>query len=114
MTSGRNLFLATAALSLVFAGHAWAEPMSAAEIKKLAPGTYNVSVADSVKASVVLSAKGGISVATNKGEKDTGRWWLQGTKACVLFKHLLNHKPYCSTLTRDGSMLRGDGFTIRF
>jgi hypothetical protein len=114
MISGRNLFLATAALSGVFAGHAWADPLSAADIKKLAPGTYNVSVADSVKALVVLKAGGGISVSTNKGEKDTGHWTVSGTKACVLFKHLLNHKPYCSTLTRDGNMLRGDGFTIRF
>ncbi|MDE2384252.1 MAG: hypothetical protein KGO53_06505 [Alphaproteobacteria bacterium] len=93
---------------------AWADPMSADEIKKLAPGTYNVSVADSVRARVVLTAKGGISVTTDKGEKDSGHWTVNGTKACVLFKHLLDHKPYCSTLTRDGSMLRGDGFTIRF
>ncbi len=114
MKSGLNLFLASGVLSLMIAGHAWADPMSAAEIKKLAPGTYNVSVADSVKARVVLTAKGGISVTTDKGEKDSGHWSILGTRACVIFKHLLNHKPYCSTLTRDGSMLRGDGFTIRF
>jgi hypothetical protein len=114
MSSGRKLFLAAAALSLFVGGHAWAEAMSAADIKKLSPGSYNVSVADSVKARVVLTAKGGISVATDKGEKDSGKWWLAGQKACVQFKKLLDHKPYCSTLTRDGSMLRGDGFTIRF
>ena len=114
MKSGRNLFLTTCVLSFVVAGQAMADPMSAAEIKTLAPGTYNVSVADSVKALVVLKAGGGVSVSTNKGEKDTGHWTVSGTNACVLFKHLLNHKLYCSTLTRDGNMLRGDGFTIRF
>ena len=114
MKSGRSLFLTICLFSFAVAGQALADPMSAAEIKKLAPGTYNVSVADSLKALVVLKAGGGISVTTDKGEKDAGRWTVSGTKACIVFKHLLNHKPYCSTLTRDGNMLRGDGFTIRF
>ncbi len=89
------------------------DPLSPADLKKLAPATYNVSVAESVKAIVKLTGGGGISVATNKGERDTGRWSIQGNKLCVVFKHLLDHKPNCSTLTNENGMIHGDGFSAR-
>ena len=87
--------------------------LSAAEIRKLAPATYHVSVADSVSATVTLATGGGIVVDTNKGEHDTGRWSVSGNKVCVVFKHLLGHNKQCSTLTRDGTAIRGNGFTAR-
>jgi hypothetical protein len=115
MSASMKFFAASLVLTAgLCSSMAQAETLSPADIKKLAPGTYNVSVADSVRVRAVLTAKGGISVTTDKGEKDSGRWWLQGSKACVQFKKLLDKKPFCSSLSRDGNMLRGDSFTIRF
>jgi len=113
MKSGLNLFLASGVLSLMIAGPAWADPLSAADIRKLAPATYRVSVADSVKATVILKSGGGISVATNKGERDTGRWSVAGDKICVQFRHLLDHKPHCSYLRTENGVVHGDGFSAR-
>jgi hypothetical protein len=90
-----------------------ADKLTAAEIRKLLTGTYRVSVADSVSAIAVFTSGGGISVVTNKGEKDTGRWSFSGNKVCVQFKHLLDHKSNCSSLINDGGAIRGNGFTAR-
>lgn len=90
-----------------------ADKLTAAEIRKLLTGTYHVSVADSVTAIAVFTPGGGISVVTNKGEKDTGRWSFSGNKVCVQFKHLLDHKKNCSSLVNDGGAIRGNGFTAR-
>jgi hypothetical protein len=90
-----------------------ADKLTAAEIRKLLTGTYHVSVADSVTAIAVFAPGGGISVVTNKGEKDTGRWSFSGNKVCVQFKRLLDHKSNCSSLVNDGGAIRGNGFTAR-
>jgi hypothetical protein len=90
-----------------------ADKLTASEIRKLLTGTYHVSVADSVSAIAVFTPGGGISVVTNKGEKDTGRWSFAGNKICVQFKHLLDHKNSCSSLVNDGGAIRGNGFTAR-
>ncbi len=89
------------------------DTLTATQIRKTLPGSYNVSVADSVSAVAVISPGGGISVVTNKGEKDTGRWTISGNKVCVQFKHLLDHKNNCSALTDEGWAIRGNGFTAR-
>lgn len=89
-----------------------ADKLTEAQIRKLLTGTYNVSVADSVTA-VAVFTPGGISVVTNKGEKDTGRWSFSGNKVCVQFKKLLDHKMNCSSLIDDGGVIRGNGFTAR-
>ena len=103
------LFLSQVFIVNVFAG----DRLTAAEIRKLMPGTFSVGVADSVSAIAVLSAGGGISINTNKGEKDTGRWSISGDKICVKFKHLLDRQTKCSSLTNDGGAIRGNGFTAR-
>jgi hypothetical protein len=104
------------AVSFLFASYATAsaaDKLTGAEIRKLVPATYRVSVADSVSAIAVLSAGGGISVVTNKGEKDTGRWRISGDKICVQFRHLLDHKNSCSSLTNESGAIHGNGFTAR-
>ena len=105
--------LAVSCLLAATSAPALADQMTAADIRKLAPGTYHVSVADSVKATVILKTNGSLSLTTDKGEKDTGRWNISGDKFCVVFKHLLDRKQHCSPLTREGNLLRGDGLTAR-
>ena len=90
-----------------------ADKLSGADIRKLMTGTFNVSVADSVSAVAVFSAGGGISITTNKGEKDTGRWSISGNKLCVKFKRLLDRETKCSSLMNEGGAIRGTGFTAR-
>ena len=90
-----------------------ADTLSAAELRKLAPGKYHVSVADNVKLEVRLSAGGGISATTDKGDHDTGRWSIVNDKLCVTFKRWLDRQRHCQDLTAEGSILRGNGFTIR-
>ena len=104
-----TVFIACACIASATA----ADKLTAAEIRKLLTGTYHVSVADSVSAIAVFTSGNGISVATNKGEKDTGRWSISGNKVCVQFKHMLDHKNSCSSLVNDGGAIRGNGFTAR-
>ncbi len=101
------------ALTILPNGAQAGDSLTAAEIRKLVPGTYHVSVADSVSATAIFTKGGGISVTTNKGENDTGRWSLSGNKMCVVFKHLLDHKANCSALTVEGKAIHGNGFTAR-
>jgi hypothetical protein len=100
------------AQTFIFTAYA-ADKLTAAEIRKLLTGSYNISLADSVSAVAVFTSGGGISVTTNKGEKDTGRWSFSGNKVCVQFKHLLDHKINCSSLVNDDGAIRGNGFTAR-
>ncbi len=90
-----------------------ADTMSSAELRKLVPGRYHVSVADNVKIVVRLSVGGAISGTTDKGDHDTGRWSIANDKMCVIFKRWLDHQRHCQDITAEGSILRGNGFTIR-
>jgi hypothetical protein len=112
----RNSFklLSVACLVQTCSGSVYAgDKLTLVEIRKLLTGTYHVSVADSVTAIAVFTPGGKISVVTNKGERDTGRWSFSGNKICVQFKHLLDHKSNCSSLVNDGGAIRGNGFTAR-
>lgn len=108
-----KFIIATCFACTCFASAYAGEKLTTSEIRKLLIGTYHVSVADSVTAIAVFTPGGGISVVTNKGEKDTGRWSFSGNKVCVQFKRLLDHKSNCSSLVNDGGAIRGNGFTAR-
>ncbi len=92
---------------------AQADTMGAAELRKLAPGTFHVSVANKVKLTVVLKANGAVSGTTDKGDHDTGRWSIRGDKFCVVFKRWLDHKLQCESLIDEGYQWRGSVFTIK-
>ena len=89
------------------------EPLTAADLHKLLPGTYHFSVADSVKLVATLGGNGRISATTDKGDHDTGRWRIKGDKICVVFKRWLDRQTHCEGLRNDNGLLRGNGFTIR-
>ena len=99
--------------SLAGAGAAKADQLTSAELRKLVPGHYHVSVADNVKLDVRLLAGGGIAATTDKGDHDTGRWSIANDKMCVVFKRWLDHQTHCQAIRLESGLLRGDGFTIR-
>ena len=101
------------AITLAATNSAKADTMSSAELRKLVPGRYHVSVADNVKIDVRLARGGAISATTDKGDHDTGRWSIVNDKMCVIFKRWLDHQKHCQDITAEGNILRGNGFTIR-
>lgn len=103
------LFSGLATIAFITAAHADG-PMSAAELKKLAPGTYHVAVA-TVSMDVNLATNGKISGATSKGDKDQGRWRIVGDRICVTFKRWLDHKEKCDRLSQAGTEIKGGAFS---
>ena len=111
--TGRQLLVTTLTVTLAATNAAKADPLSAADLRKLAPGQYHVSIADNVKLEVKLSANGAISATTNKGDHDVGRWSINNDKMCVVFKRWLDHKSHCQALSIENGLIRGNGFTVR-
>ncbi len=98
---------------IVASRSAHAETMEGSDIRKLFPGTYRVSVADSLSLTLTFATAGGVSGITNKGDRDTGRWRVSGDRLCIVFKRWLDHNTHCSKLTETASGIHGDGFTVR-
>jgi hypothetical protein len=90
-----------------------AEPLSAQDIRKLAPGQYHVNIMGLVKMTVALRTNGSISGKTSKGKRDTGSWSVQGEKFCVTWNRWLKAKRRCSALTGANGSYSGSGFSLR-
>jgi hypothetical protein len=107
------LFVAIAGCSLALsAPAARAETLTNAALKKLFPGNYTVQIFGSFPLTVQMSAGGGIK-GVAKGKNDTGRWSIEGNRLCIAWNTWTKGKKNCSTLKRDGKILRGTGFTMR-
>ncbi|MEO9168163.1 MAG: hypothetical protein ABI230_07160 [Aestuariivirga sp.] len=104
-------FLVSGFAAFAFATAAHADGlMTGAEVLQLAPAHYHV-VAPGVTIEVDLGLKGKISVVTDKGEKDKGRWHLNGDRFCVKFTKLLDRQEHCELLNRAGDQIKGNVLT---
>jgi hypothetical protein len=102
-----------AVLSLIgFSTTAQAKDLTQADLKKLFPGSYSVTIFNTFTLKVSLRGNGDI-IGVSRGRKDTGRWSIEGSRLCIAWKTWTNGRKGCSALRRDGNLLRGDGFYFR-
>jgi hypothetical protein len=109
MTFFKTLIVASLAVaglsSSAFAGTA----LSQAELKRLAPGRYNVTIYNLLHMTVVMRANGTVLGSTNK-DSDSGHWTLNGGKLCIGFNKWLGGNTRCSTLVNEVGYIQGSGF----
>ena len=82
-------------------------------LRDLLKGTYHVTVQGNNVATITIMPGGKVSGVQPNGDKDTGKWWINGNeKVCVQFKKWLDKAPHCSSLSTDNTgTVRGDGFS---
>ena len=101
-----------AAALLSLATTAQAKDLTPADLRKYFPGTYSITIFNSFTLRVSMRGDGQI-IGYAKGKRDTGKWSIEGSKLCVAWKSWTGGRKGCSTLRRDGSLLRGRGFYFK-
>jgi hypothetical protein len=105
--------LATVALIALLATPSAAAPLTPAELKALAPGSYAVSIYGLVKMTISMQPGGNISGVTSKKKRDTGFWSVNGDKLCIRWNRWLKKKTRCTTLSGKNGTYSGGGLYIR-
>jgi hypothetical protein len=103
--------LTTALLLCALAVPSWAETLSAQDIRRLAPGQYAVNVMGLVSMTVTLRPNGSI-FGIAKGERDRGRWSVQGQRLCIAWNKWLNGATKCSSLRGGKGRYSGSGLSF--
>ena len=110
-----RLKIGIAALTLYLAlgnGAFAGDALSPAELKRLAPGRYLVTLSNTVNLTVVMRANGTVSGST-KTDADSGHWMLNGSRLCIGFTKWLGGNTRCSPLVSEPGYYQGSGFTFR-
>jgi hypothetical protein len=107
----KRLFCAAAMLLLIggqgFAGSS----LSSSELKRLAPGRYQVTLYNAISMTVTMKPNGTV-VGTSSTDHDTGTWSLSGNRLCIAWHTWLGGQARCSGLVSDGNKYHGSGFTF--
>ena len=106
--------LAAALVLCALVSPAFAEdPLTTAELRKLAPGRYAVNVMGLVSMTVSMRPNGTISGVTKMGKRDRGFWSVQGQKLCIAWNTWMGGKRSCTALSGDNGSYQGGGLSIR-
>ena len=108
----KALISAAAIAVVVAAPAASAKELTPAELRKFFPGSYSVTIFNSFTLKVKMSGNG-VMTGVARGKRDTGRWSIEGSRLCVAWSTWTKGKKGCSTLRRDGDLLRGRGFYFK-
>lgn len=108
----RPLRTAILGAALAVAPAASAAELTSADLKRLFPGNYSVTIFNSFTLQVNMRSNGAMS-GFAKGRSDTGRWSIEGSRLCIAWNSWTKGRKGCSTLRRDGDKLRGRGFYFK-
>ncbi len=100
--------LAAFAASVLF-GSAMAEPLDQKQVRSLFPGRYVVKVMGTIDLQVHMQSNGTVS-GLSLGQRDQGRWSVESGKLCITWNTWNKGRKDCSTLSREGSKVKGRGF----
>jgi hypothetical protein len=89
-----------------------AKDLSAADLRKLFPGSYYVTIFNSFTLRVSMRANGVIT-GTAKGRRDTGKWTIEGRQLCVAWNTWTKGRKGCSALRMENGVIKGRGFSFR-
>lgn len=99
----------------LFAGAAPAQAdvtMSAQEILRLFPGTFQALVKGKYEVTVIIKRDGAI-VGQVSGIEDHGRWTVRGTELCIVMPAMTRGRVECSAVVADNGWYRGRSVAFR-
>ena len=88
------------------------EPMTAQQIKRLAPGTFHAVVKGKFQLIVTLSRDGAI-VGKVPGLTDRGRWSVRNNELCITMPNMTRGYQMCSAVVADNGWYRGRNVSFR-
>ena len=113
----RSIFAAVLFGAAVLTATAPAEAGSLAkgEVTKLFPGQFEAKV-KGYRVSFTGSP-GGALAGQAYGQKDKGRWYMQGSSLCVVWNKWTKGKAHCGAISRQGGWyvaVNGEGEVLKF
>lgn len=88
------------------------EPMTAQQIRRLAPGTFHAVVKGKFQLIVTLSQDGAI-VGKVPGLTDRGRWSVRDNELCIIMPNMTRGHLVCSSVVADNGWYRGRSVAFR-
>ncbi len=88
------------------------EPMTAQQIRRLAPGTFQAVVKGKFQLIVTLSRDGAI-VGKVPGMTDRGRWSVRDNELCITMPNMTRGYLMCSSVVADNGWYRGRNVSFR-
>ena len=86
-------------------------PLGAAQLKRLVPGRYKVTLLGVSNVTVTLRSNGTIFGAA-QGAIDKGHWKFTGNEICIAWNKWLGGRDRCSELVSQAGYYQGNGFTL--
>jgi hypothetical protein len=105
----KNILGMALLFSAIAAPQAVADSLDHKEVRALFPGRYVVRVMNTLELKVNMQANGVVTGLAN-GQRDTGRWSVEGGRLCITWTTWNNGRKDCSPLTRQGNIVKGRGF----
>jgi hypothetical protein len=87
-------------------------PMTAQEIIRLAPGTFQAVVKGKYELTVTLT-RDGTAVGKAQGLVDRGRWTVRNDELCIVLPTWTRGRVECSTVVADNGWYRGRSVSFR-
>jgi len=97
------------AAALTLAAQAQAGSLGQAEITRLFPGQFEAKV-KGYRVSFA-GTRGGSLVGQAYGQKDKGRWYMEGSSLCVVWNKWTKGKAHCGQITQQGGWYVAAGST---
>lgn len=88
------------------------EPMTAQQILKLAPGTFQAVVKGKYKLTVVLG-RDGSAVGKAQGWIDKGRWTVRNDQLCIVLPTWTKGRVECSAVVADNGWYHSRSVSFR-
>ena len=88
------------------------EPMTAQQILRLAPGTFQAVVKGKYQLTVTLT-RDGSAVGSAKGWIDKGRWTVRDNQLCIVMPTWTRGRVECSAVVADNGWYRGRNVSFR-
>ena len=88
------------------------ETMSARQILKLAPGTFQAVVKGKYQLTVVLG-RDGSAVGKAQGMTDKGRWTVRNNQLCIVLPTWTRGQVKCSTVIADNGWYHSQDVSFR-
>ena len=88
------------------------EPMTAQQILRLAPGTFQAVVKGKYEVTVTLT-RDGAAVGRVPGIEDRGRWTVRGNQLCIVMPVWTRGRVECSAVVADNGWYRGRSVSFR-
>ena len=88
------------------------EPLTAQQIRRLAPGTFHAVVKGKFQLIVTLS-RDGARIGKGSGLTDRGRWSVRDNELCITMPNMTRGFQMCSAVVADNGWYKGRNVSFR-